>query len=198
MLELPDKMASAACVKLGQTKTSQETRNVWCVQSTQQRWNLALLNAVKSTFFCWIKIIFPKRIRTKKKKQWLIQNNFRWIGYVLDKAFLLNFYPLLFFLYCKGNFENVIPILIHPQLNQLLACLLLPVPLCQEGEEWNGTQCNQCPVGTFKKNAGNTNGCEPCPLGEFAQNPGSAVCGQLLSLCQTYITYIKQNSPSAY
>ena len=93
--------------------------------------------------------------------------------------------PYFIFLW---NLKNAIRILFHPQLNRLLTCVLPPVPLCQEGEEWNGTQCNLCPVGTFKKNAGNTISCEPCPPGELAPNPGSAACGQLLDSCQNNVT----------
>ena len=61
----------------------------------------------------------------------------------------------------------------------------LIVPLCTEGEQWNGTDCEKCPMEHYKDVKGNNVTCQVCPVNETAPDVGYINCGKssLFILC---------------
>ena len=54
----------------------------------------------------------------------------------------------------------------------------LLVPLCMEGEEWNGTHCVKCQIDHYKSVVGNNVSCEMCSTNETAPEVGYPACGK--------------------
>ena len=65
-----------------------------------------------------------------------------------------------------------------------------------EGEHWNGTGCEKCPVEHYKDVVGNNVTCQMCPDDETAPDVGHTKCGEcektaesVLEMNQSISTY---------